>query len=672
MAKARTILALAIVILFLGMALFAPLISPYDPFQGGSDALKPPGTAGHLVGTNHIGQDIATQVIYGARVSLAVGIAAALSASLLGTLIGSLAGFFGGWVDGLLMRFSEFFQVLPRFVLALVIVAFFGSGVFKLILVLAILSWPQTARLARAQILSLRESDLCGGGPPERDEAADHHRARDPAQCPGAHRDRRLAGYRLGHPAGSQPELLWAGRPQPGQLGVDAQLRAGLPAAGLVDGALPGAGHFAGGFILQYPGRRAQRHPEPAPEGIGMSGAVLDVRRLVTQLHHRRSGWLPVVDDVSLSIDKGEIVGLVGESGCGKSMTAFSIMQLFPTPAARVAGGEVIFKGRDLLKLPPDEMRSVRGAGIGMIFQDPSTFLDPLLTLGDQIAEPLYAHQFAGSPRARTLELIEQMGLPDPPVLARRYPHQVSGGQKQRALIATAMACAPDLLIADEPTTALDVTIQAQILDLMRSLRAQTGAAILLITHDLGVVAEMCDRVYVMYAGRVVEQNSTAALFKAPRHPYTQGLLNSTISLETASKSLFAIPGTIPGLEGMAARLPLCPALPAGCPGLPGADAGTGTPGKRHGGLFLHGADRPGEHLGAGGAMIEAAGLVKDFQVSLGLFRGKAMLRAVDHISLDHCRGRNGGAGGRIGFGQIDPGAHDPGIDPADRRIAAL
>ena len=299
-----------------------------------------------------------------------------------------------------------------------------------------------------------------------------------------------------------------------------------------------------------------------------MSGAVLDVRHLVTQLHHRRSGWLPVVDDVSLNIDKGEIVGLVGESGCGKSMTAFSIMQLFPTPAARVAGGEVLFKGRDLLKLPPGEMRGVRGAGIGMIFQDPSTFLDPLLTLGDQIAEPLHAHQFAGNPRARTLELIEQMGLPDPPVLARRYPHQVSGGQKQRALIATAMACAPDLLIADEPTTALDVTIQAQILDLMLTLRAQSGAAILLITHDLGVVAEMCDRVYVMYAGRVVEQNSTAALFKAPRHPYTQGLLNSTISLETASKSLFAIPGTIPGLEGMAPGCrfaPRCPLAAQSC-----------------------------------------------------------------------------------------------------------
>jgi peptide/nickel transport system ATP-binding protein len=299
-----------------------------------------------------------------------------------------------------------------------------------------------------------------------------------------------------------------------------------------------------------------------------MSAPVLEVRRLVTQLRHRRGGWLPVVDDVSLNVNAGEIVGLVGESGCGKSMTAFSIMQLFPTPAARVASGEVLFKGRDLLKLSKDELRKVRGAGLGMIFQDPSTFLDPLLTLGDQIAEPLYAHQFAGDPQKRTLELIEQMGLPDPPVLARRYPHQVSGGQKQRALIATAMACSPALLIADEPTTALDVTVQAQILDLMRSLRAQTGAAILLITHDLGVVAEMCDRVYVMYAGKVVEHNTTRELFRAPRHPYTQGLLNSTISLEGASRSLFAIPGSIPGLESIPAGCrfaPRCPIAAAKC-----------------------------------------------------------------------------------------------------------
>ena len=299
-----------------------------------------------------------------------------------------------------------------------------------------------------------------------------------------------------------------------------------------------------------------------------MTSPLLEIRHLVTQLRHERKGWLPVVDDVSLRIDPGEVVGLVGESGCGKSMTAFSIMRLFPTPAARVASGQVLLKGRDLLALSADEMRQVRGAEVGMIFQDPSTFLDPLHTLGDQIAEPLRAHAIPGDPRARALELIDLMGLPDPPALARRYPHQVSGGQKQRALIATAMACSPSLLIADEPTTALDVTVQAQILDLMRDLRAKTGAAMLLITHDLGIVAEMCDRVYVMYAGKIVEHNTTAQLFKSPRHPYTQGLLGSTLSLETSGRRLFAIPGSIPSATQMPAGCrfaPRCPIAAEAC-----------------------------------------------------------------------------------------------------------
>lgn len=298
-----------------------------------------------------------------------------------------------------------------------------------------------------------------------------------------------------------------------------------------------------------------------------MNETILDVRHLVTTVHQKR-GWLRVVDDVSFNVKHGEIVGLVGESGCGKSMTSFSIMQLFPTPAARVASGEIVFDQRDLLKLKQDELRRVRGAEIAMIFQDPATFLDPLLNIGDQIAEPLRAHDYAGNPRTRTLELVEQMGLPDPGLMIQRYPHQVSGGQKQRALIAAAMACSPKLLIADEPTTALDVTVQAQILDLMRRLRDETGAAILLITHDLGVIAEMCDRVYVMYAGKIVESNVTRELFRAPRHPYAQGLLRSTVSLESAATELFAIPGTVPNLNELpngCRFAPRCPIATSQC-----------------------------------------------------------------------------------------------------------
>ncbi|MBI5305171.1 MAG: ABC transporter ATP-binding protein [Chloroflexi bacterium] len=298
-----------------------------------------------------------------------------------------------------------------------------------------------------------------------------------------------------------------------------------------------------------------------------MNEIILDVRNLVTEIHQRR-GWLRVVDEVSFTVARGEIVGLVGESGCGKSMTAFSLMQLFPTASARIARGQVVFDGRDLVKLSQDELRRVRGAQMAMIFQDPATFLDPLMTLGNQIAEPLRAHAYPGDPRARTLELVEQTGLPDPALMVNRYPHQVSGGQKQRALIAAAMACAPKLLIADEPTTALDVTVQAQILDLMRDLRDQTGAALLLITHDLGVIAEMCDRVYVMYAGKIVEANTTRELFRAPHHPYTQGLLRSTVSLESATTNLFAIPGTVPNLNELPTGCrfaPRCPIASAQC-----------------------------------------------------------------------------------------------------------
>ncbi len=309
-----------------------------------------------------------------------------------------------------------------------------------------------------------------------------------------------------------------------------------------------------------------------------MSEAVLEVRHLVTHIR-QRGGWLRVVDDVSFTVARGEVVGLVGESGCGKSMTAFSLMQLFPTPAARIASGEILLEGRHLLALPPEEWRRIRGAQMAMIFQDPATFLDPLISLGDQIAEPLHAHDYPGDPRGRTQELVEQMGLPDPALIVRRYPHQVSGGQKQRALIAAAMACSPKLLIADEPTTALDVTVQAQILDLMRHLRDMTGTSILLITHDLGVIAEMCDRVYVMYAGKIVEANTTRELFRAPRHPYTQGLLRSTISLESASMALFAIPGTVPNLTEIPPGCrfaPRCPLVSPAClqppPALPNGE----------------------------------------------------------------------------------------------------
>ena len=287
-----------------------------------------------------------------------------------------------------------------------------------------------------------------------------------------------------------------------------------------------------------------------------MAGPILEVRDLVTEIRTRR-GQLKVVNEVSLKLFPGEIVGLVGESGSGKSMTSYSIMQLFPTAQARITGGQILFQGQDLCKARPQELRKLRGNRLAMIFQDPSSFLDPLMPVGKQVAETLRAHRPLDKAAAEKLvpDMLSRLGLPDASELVRRYPHELSGGQKQRVLIATAIACEPALLIADEPTTALDVTIQAQILDLLRQLRDQLNLAILLITHDLGVVAETCDRVYVMYASRIVEENATAELFKNPRHPYTRGLLQSTLSVEAYRAELFSIPGSVPPLAN----------LPRGC-----------------------------------------------------------------------------------------------------------
>jgi oligopeptide/dipeptide ABC transporter ATP-binding protein len=290
---------------------------------------------------------------------------------------------------------------------------------------------------------------------------------------------------------------------------------------------------------------------------------VLDLRGLSVTL----PDGARLVDDVSLSVAAGEIVGLVGESGAGKSMCAYAVLGLFPTPQARIAAGEVRLEGRDLTRLAPRDWRKLRGARVGMVFQDPASFLDPLLPAGRQIAEALVAHGEARGAAARVRSLLEQVELPAN--IAHRYPHELSGGQKQRVLIAAALAMRPPLLIADEPTTALDVSVQAGILHLLRRLRDETGLAVLLITHDLGVVAETCDRVLVMYAGQIVEHDAAQTLFAAPRHPYTQGLLASLLDPRVRRDELFSIPGSVPAADARPAGCrfhPRCPhALPDPC-----------------------------------------------------------------------------------------------------------
>jgi len=274
---------------------------------------------------------------------------------------------------------------------------------------------------------------------------------------------------------------------------------------------------------------------------------LLEVRNLQTHFAIE-GGDFPAVDGVSFSLEAGRTLGIVGESGCGKSVTALSIMGLVPQPPGRIAGGEILFEGTDLLKLEAAEMRALRGDRIAMIFQEPMSSLNPAFTIGDQIAEVLLRHRKISKDEAknRATEMLRQVRMPSPERRYHDYPHRLSGGMRQRAMIAMALACRPKLLICDEPTTALDVTIQAQILDLMRTLREETGTAIILITHDLGVIAELADEVAVMYAGRIVERAAVAKLFAEPQHPYTIGLLGSIPKLHLEQARLAAIEGQVP------------------------------------------------------------------------------------------------------------------------------
>src|SRR5574338_1122078 len=275
---------------------------------------------------------------------------------------------------------------------------------------------------------------------------------------------------------------------------------------------------------------------------------LLDVRGLQTSFH-TSDGVVRAVTGIDFSVNRGEVMGLVGESGCGKSVTSLSIMRLI-APPGRIEAGEVIFDGQDLLKLPEKRMRALRGEGISMIFQQPTSSLNPVYDVGMQLGEVLELHRAMKrrAARDRAAELLRMVGIPDPKRRLEAFPHELSGGMAQRVMIAMALACEPQLLIADEPTTALDVTIQAQILDIMRALQRETRTAIILITHDLGVVAEMCDRVAVLYAGEIIEQTDVRTLFQKPLHPYTPGLIGSVPILGTPKEQLSTIPGVVPNL----------------------------------------------------------------------------------------------------------------------------
>jgi peptide/nickel transport system ATP-binding protein len=283
-----------------------------------------------------------------------------------------------------------------------------------------------------------------------------------------------------------------------------------------------------------------------------MADRLLEIKGLKTHFF-TDEGVVRAVDGIDLYVNKGETLGIVGESGCGKTVTALSVMKLIPMPPGRIVEGQMLYEGRDLVTLPPGQMRKVRGKEISMVFQEPMTSLNPVFTIGEQIAEAIRLHEGLGRRAAmdKTVEMLKLVHMANPERRVKEYPHQLSGGMRQRVMIAMALSCNPKLLIADEPTTALDVTIQAQILDLLNELKSKIGMAVMLITHDMGVIAETAQRVMVMYAGKVVEEAPVKELFKEPLHPYTQGLLRSIPRIDLAAtkkQRLEAIPGVVPSL----------------------------------------------------------------------------------------------------------------------------
>jgi oligopeptide/dipeptide ABC transporter ATP-binding protein len=296
---------------------------------------------------------------------------------------------------------------------------------------------------------------------------------------------------------------------------------------------------------------------------------ILEVKNLQTHFVSDR-GVIKAVDGVDFKVNKGETLGIVGESGCGKSITSLSIMRLIASPPGKIVGGEVLFKGENLLSLSEEKMRRIRGNEISMIFQEPMTSLNPVYSVGEQIAESIRIHQKLDRKKAweKAVDMLTLVGIPSPEKRAKQEPHELSGGMRQRVMIAMALACNPSLLVADEPTTALDVTIQAQILELLKKLQEDFGSAVIMITHDLGVVADTCDMVAVMYAGKVVEYTDVDSLFEKPKHPYTEGLLNSIPRIDEDREELSAIEGSVPSPTDMPIGCrfaPRCPYATALC-----------------------------------------------------------------------------------------------------------
>lgn len=616
------VVAFAFIVLLAVVAITAPLLAPYDPTQTHYDNVLEGPSAQFWFGTDDLGRDIFSQLLYGTRVALVVAAGSVLIAMLIGVPIGLLLGYRGGWSDRIGTRFVDIADALPGMLVALAVIAILGQGLWTLVLAIGLIFCMNFARLTRAVTLAERNKlyveaatvaglrstailfrqvlpNLVGaliiqaavflGSAIMLESALSFLGLGLPSGTPswGAMLSLAIEQQQV-HPFLSFPpgiaivltvlafnlfgdglnDALTAGRgrarkAKPLAATTDPKGAASAPTAAAVlsqSADVPVGALDPGLAAPDAPApfsdeAEAAPHSDPAGDEA-VAGSVLEVRGLTVDLQRPDGRRDPLIEDIHFAIRRGEVVGLLGESGSGKSIFAKATLGLLP-PATRLAAGSIRLNGEELAFRTERQLRSVRGTGIGAVFQDPLTAFSPVHTVGSQLIEPLQIHKGLSkrAARRRAIELLERVGVTNAAARLDHYPHQFSGGLAQRAAIAMALAAEPKLLIADEATSALDVTTQSQVLDLLLDLRDEYDMGILLITHDLGVVAETCDRAAVMYAGQIVETGGVRELFERPRHPYTAALLAANPSTEAHVDRLPTIPG----------RVPLAGEWPAGC-----------------------------------------------------------------------------------------------------------
>ncbi|MGI3185396.1 dipeptide/oligopeptide/nickel ABC transporter permease/ATP-binding protein [Nioella aestuarii] len=578
---ARNQLALAGLIvmgLVVLLALITPILPLADPDVTNTPArFTPPFSEGAILGTDHLGRDLLSRLMWGTRLSLAVGFAAAFIAATIGAAIGIISGYYGGRTDNIIMRFVDVLMAFPYILLALAIVAALGPGLMNALIAVAAVNIPFFARNIRGITVGIAHKEFV-----------------DAARLAGLSDTKIIlteilpnvlpviviamsttVGWMILETAGLSFLGLGSQPPQADLGSMLGEARSALitnPHTSLVPGVMiliiVMAINLLGDGVRDALDPRlksgALSRPLPAtlvdrdrqPGGSADATALLQLSQLETQFHIGPRIYR-AVGGVDLEIQPGECLGLIGESGSGKSVTALSIMGLVASPPGKITGGSVYYRGEELVGAPYELLRSLRGRKVAYIFQDPLATLHPLYTVGDQLIEALRVHRRVpkAEARAHAIDLLKSVRIPNAENRVDSYPHEMSGGMRQRVGIAMALANDPDVIIADEPTTALDVTVQAQILTLLDDLRRDRGVAILFITHDFGVVAQLCDRVAVMYAGRIVEQGTTDEILATPAHPYTRRLMACVPELGGGRRRLEAILGLPPVVDK----------LPAGC-----------------------------------------------------------------------------------------------------------